>query len=819
MGIKTTGLNPHVRRVVIELADRLQAAADRLDEITGTESPVDHGALLGLGDDDHPQYVTPARGASLFDALGSAADAEANANTHADGVAAAAEAAAIAHADTEDAAHSAADRAYTDAEVGSVSATVDGHIDETSGAHAASAVSHDPSHSPLIDAWLTATNVQSAIGQVASQLYAPTEEELDAMINALNALTTGTEIDNDDLFASNLIVSRHLAAGSVIAEKIDVADLNALGATIGGFTIDTDSIHSGAGNFDNSDTPLYLEDTGRLSLGSQFSWDGSDLSVRGALTGTAFELLGNAGNQLAYLSESSSPYPYSGLEPVGQISMNPGGTEFVDGHLEWIHDDNSNDSRGVRISTPYKYEVGYDKEPSQLVTEVFDNGTTWISSATLMSGTYDAYPTPSAQVGAVSDSGTDAWAYLTTTNGGSVYAYDGGGVTINGGGSDVFVAGELNLSATKTINFGNADRLIYDEGANVYRFGGDGLTTVKTSQFSVDNHSLVSSGIYRLKIIPEHYLPDNDYSVEIGELYSNPGVYTTAGQLQVGGSTGVALRQGNVQKLVIRSSHSYYGSAYINMAHTTTAGYLDNGFVVRAQSDSSAALGSQANIGLMTEWAGDHHVNLMLNEPAGDYLYLRNRENSGWIQAAASAWNIGSSRTTKDRIRTGREEGGLLNYAIPGDRKLAFRQVRKLRPVLFDDKVQHRDKRWMGCEHHNSRAECREADCPSEQPTELLHHCDDEDCGGTNERPCDFISRHVNRVGLIAEELDEVFPRAVSKDKLGNPIGIDYAVVTTELINEIQHLLEDRDEARKREARNTLMVRRLAKRIDELEAR
>ena len=52
-----TNLSPEVRRQVIDLLAQLGVERGRIDEILSGSSTVDHGALLGLGDNDHPQYA------------------------------------------------------------------------------------------------------------------------------------------------------------------------------------------------------------------------------------------------------------------------------------------------------------------------------------------------------------------------------------------------------------------------------------------------------------------------------------------------------------------------------------------------------------------------------------------------------------------------------------------------------------------------------------------------------------------------------------------------------------------------------------------
>jgi len=175
---------------------------------------------------------------------------------------------------------------------------------------------------------------------------------------------------------------------------------------------------------------------------------------------------------------------------------------------------------------------------------------------------------------------------------------------------------------------------------------------------------------------------------------------------------------------------------------------------------------------------------------------------------------------------------------------LAFSQLRKLRPVLFDDKVQERLLEWGGCLGHDrkvwtpsededggevatyerivhdTRDECTAENCFSaENMRETQHHCDGLDwCNGTAEWPCDLVGLHVDRPGFIAEEVAQIFPKAVNGQADGDELGIDYAVLVTELVNTVQHMLEDRDEMRSRMTKQIWARRKIEHRITLLEA-
>jgi hypothetical protein len=183
--------------------DDSHSTADRAytdGEIAGLEVYTDNAeaaakAYADAQDDSHSTADRAYTDAAEVDARAHA-DAEDDAHSTADrAYTDAAEAAAIAEANTQDDAHSTADRAYTDGEVASVHGGIDDHIAGTVGAHASSAISYDGSgNSALIQAWLTASELHTAVAQLAGQLYTPSEEEMNALIEALNALVDGEEI-------------------------------------------------------------------------------------------------------------------------------------------------------------------------------------------------------------------------------------------------------------------------------------------------------------------------------------------------------------------------------------------------------------------------------------------------------------------------------------------------------------------------------------------------------------------------------------------------------------------------------------------------
>lgn len=116
-----------------------------------------------------------------------------------------------------------------DASVYYVDSVMAAHESGTVDVHDADGITFTPPPSGTISLWLTGADVQTALTQVASQLYAPDEETMEAMIAAANALVGGTnqEFTNPDILANDIIVTRHMLAGSISASILDVTTINA----------------------------------------------------------------------------------------------------------------------------------------------------------------------------------------------------------------------------------------------------------------------------------------------------------------------------------------------------------------------------------------------------------------------------------------------------------------------------------------------------------------------------------------------------------------------------------------------------------------
>lgn len=83
-------------------------------------------------------------------------------------------------------------------------------------------------------------------------------------------------------------------ADSAIQDEDTGLDLGITAGSIAGVTINSTTLYQGTGTFNDSNTGFYLDNTGQFSLKDKLSFDGTDLSVSGSVTASAFTLSSGA---------------------------------------------------------------------------------------------------------------------------------------------------------------------------------------------------------------------------------------------------------------------------------------------------------------------------------------------------------------------------------------------------------------------------------------------------------------------------------------------------------------------------------------------
>jgi hypothetical protein len=146
----------------------------------------------------------------------------------------------------------------------------------------------------------------------------------------------------------------------------------------------------------------------------------------------------------------------------------------------------------------------------------------------------------------------------------------------------------------------------------------------------------------------------------------------------------------------------------------------------------------------------------------GTGLDVGNFNGTGYEYIGASSFPVRSSERYKKNIAAQPDE-----EIIPNSLSLL-----SCRTVKFDDNY---DSGYWD-EDEQTWKSYDVCDCP-----------DCEDCQAVKNST--LQSKHFNRRGMIAEELAEVCPQAVHVDAEGIPNGIDYAVLTVELLDTVKLLV------------------------------
>lgn len=126
---------------------------------------------------------------------------------------------------------------------------------------------------------------------------------------------TGWQISkNGDTTFNNTVVRGNISAST---------------GSIGGITVDADSIHVGTGTFNNANTAFYADDAGQFSLKDKLSWDGSALSVSGAITATSGTFTGTVNASAgAFTGDVSTDSKFVAGSGATSATMDGGDTNF-----------------------------------------------------------------------------------------------------------------------------------------------------------------------------------------------------------------------------------------------------------------------------------------------------------------------------------------------------------------------------------------------------------------------------------------------------------------------------------------------------------
>ena len=241
-------LSPEVRRQILDLLTQLGVERERIDGILGGSSTVDHGSLIGLGDNDHPQYA-------LLTALQDEATLRSNADT---AIQQDVDANAVA--------------------IGENATALNDHVTALLDAHPASAITFTPAGS------IEATNTEAAIFEVAA-------DAAQARADLAQTLTAGIQLNADDIVDLDAAVAANEGAIIGINGQVVQLDADTTAALAGKIDVGgaADDVNGGVTRIvgDNIEVGLQTLTAKLAALDSTDSTLGSDLDAAEAAVAAA----------------------------------------------------------------------------------------------------------------------------------------------------------------------------------------------------------------------------------------------------------------------------------------------------------------------------------------------------------------------------------------------------------------------------------------------------------------------------------------------------------------------------------------------------
>lgn len=359
-------------------------------------------------------------------------------------------------------------------------------------------------------------------------------------LNVEGGATTSAEVTEEDL--QNGLSGSIIVAKSITAEKVAVDDLVAFGATIGGFEIESDKIHSVVKNSVDNTTPgIYMDNSGQVAFGDGKNYlryfkdaDGkyrleiaaASLSFSASDGGSQSleEVINNATNiqvgarNLIRNSENLVFDNYGFEEAYLNVSHDNAGNVIVDSNAVASSGDRSgNANLDTSILTPYADSNGN----ATLYSEYDPDEYVEANMRTLTVGGYKFNIVSGASEDAINETiGTldelyteDKSSIVAAIN--EVYMRGGGG-TGGGGGAITYIVTLINLSDSRVItvpegttvkvkmNYSSVDGDGMDDGAGIGKLLIGGIIrktfSVDQGDFEVDITSFLTTGTNNISI-------------------------------------------------------------------------------------------------------------------------------------------------------------------------------------------------------------------------------------------------------------------------------------------------------------------------------
>jgi hypothetical protein len=534
-----------------------------------------------------------------------------------------------------------------------------------------------------------------------------------------------------------------------------------------------------------------------------------DVTVRGSVQATEFNLLDGAGDIVAELDTTN---PVDFLQSGNALKFNHDDAQTVTTALTWSDAAALTATRTMQLRSP-AYDGGANTGYTQLQFQGKNDGTSNSRQTAFLEAIGGNAYTGTAHLWLASHNDSGGAAASATL----LAQYPIGGAGAPGG------MGEAKL----TIDGKNGTASMYGSTAGV-------TSTITATSGAI---TFAASGNTRMTVLPDYVLFPRDQGIKFGDVNHGLRSITASGGIpwcdgpELRGWNGWSFYSSQLARyeMGLRSNGStvYFwnrssmlvgstpddgllthtlrvqGSAYVSSTfgtgtHAYIAGTVhgDRAYFSGYQNSSdhgsqlvrAVSSGDSAGISL---WPSNYGIAPVLRcfSGNGESIDCGNNPGTGYAQFGANNFVTWSARRGKKNIRTrGQAE------------KDEFRErFARIKTVIYDDAVGEMkvaktqrfsdlNKKWV------ESGKSPLTPNPDRDFESVEHDCDQNPCNGTSAEPCGIVRRHRNRRGIVAEELLDVLPQAVSVNMFGETMGVDYGVITVELVDIVQDLLEEVEE-------------------------
>jgi hypothetical protein len=554
-----------------------------------------------------------------------------------------------------------------------------------------------------------------------------------------------------DKIVANAITAAQIRAGTITGDKLNATTSITVGTHAtnkwvidGTSSATTTAIHTANATSYGDIDGVWLGADGRVSLKDKLTFDGTALSVNGAVDATSFKLIQGADTVFsAYSSDSSFERlrMYTNDSVINEnwdIGWSSGDYDEFDTNKLFIKLNAPGNPTSLQISQALGITIATDNNSGDSITQMARGSTASTFASTYVAADQNSmnYNRGSGNFGSFQLNG-----YGTSKVNASLYA--------NG---YVDIEADDGIRFTSPLDMGgfaitNLNELGASDGGSSdpsYTFDSDPDTG--TYLYGTNQLGFTAGGSVKLTL-----------GTSQNNMYQN---------LDMGGNTVTAVGQLQVQKEFTSASPGW-ASAQAVIESTSVA----NSIAAVSIRNNQANLASQLRV-----WGND-----------GSGIGVVNAAGTAFHPVFASAFTVSSTLRVKQEVAV--VEGDSLLERCRHVKAIRFRGKERPESVVMTARFSDLDGRWQARGRKPLKPD-------SSRDYEIIEHdCCLDHCDGTPDAPCHDILNDGPKMGLAAEELYEIFPEAVRVNGDRVPMGINVDQVASIALAGVAALTARLDEA------------------------